>query len=83
MPFEEAINCLPHKYVYTHIYEDIYIHTHICSTQEINFRDQSHGRVVKFMCSASAAQGFSSSDPGRRHGTTHQAMLRWRPTCHN
>ena len=43
----------------------------------------AHGRVVKFKCSASAAQGFTSSDPGRRHSTTHQAILRRHPTCHN
>ena len=30
-----------------------------------------------------AAQGFTGSDPGRVHGTAHQAMLSWRPTCHN
>ena len=32
--------------------------------------------------SASAAQGFASSDPGLGHGTAHQAMLRQHPTCH-
>ena len=35
------------------------------------------GRVVKFTCSASPAQGFTSLDPAL------QAMLRWHPTCHN
>ena len=40
------------------------------------------GRVVKFMHSALVAQGFAGSDPGRGHGTAHQSMLRWRPTCH-
>ena len=40
-------------------------------------------RVVKFVCSAMAGQGFAGSDPGPRQGTTHQAMLRWHPTCHN
>uniref|UniRef100_A0A8C4LYD3 Dedicator of cytokinesis 11 n=1 Tax=Equus asinus asinus TaxID=83772 RepID=A0A8C4LYD3_EQUAS len=29
-----------------------------------------------FASSASVAQGFAGSDPGRRHGTAHQAMLR-------
>ena len=43
----------------------------------------SRGRVVKFTRSTVAAQGFAGSDPGRGHGTAHQAMLRWRPTCHN
>ena len=41
------------------------------------------GRVVKFMHSALAAQGFTGSNPGRGHGTAHQATLRRRPTCHN
>ena len=36
--------------------------------------------MVKFMCSASAAQGFASSDPGRKPSTAHQAMMRRRPT---
>ena len=26
-----------------------------------------------------AARAFTSSDPGHRHGTAHQAVLRWRP----
>ena len=46
-------------------------------------RGWPRGQMVKFMRSASAAQGFAGSDPGRRRGTTLQAMLRWRPTCHN
>ena len=40
----------------------------------------AHGQVIKFTHSASAAPGFISSDPGRRHGTAQQAMLRQRPT---
>ena len=44
---------------------------------------QPHGPVVKCVHSAWAAQGVAGSDPGRGHGPTHQAMLRWRPTCHN
>ena len=28
-------------------------------------------------------QCFVGSNPGRGHGTAHQAMLRRRPTCHN
>ena len=43
----------------------------------------AHGQVAKFAHSASAAQGFEGSDPGCGHGTAHQAMLRWHPTCHN
>ena len=55
-----------------------------CINQDITIlRGQPHGRVVKFARSASAAHGFTSSDPGWGHGTTHQAMLRWHPTCHN
>ena len=45
-------------------------------------RGQPHGLVVKFACLALVAQGFAGSDPGCRHGTAHQAMLRQRPTCH-
>ena len=45
-----------------------------------SFRGRLHGRVVKFVCSTAAAQG---SDPGRGHGTAHQATLRQRPTSHN
>ena len=41
------------------------------------------GSVVKFTWLALAAQGFAGSDPGCRHGTTGQAMLRWHPTCRN
>ena len=44
---------------------------------------QPHSQVVKLVHSASAAQGFSSSDPGHGHGTTCQAMLRQHPTQHN
>ena len=38
------------------------------------------GQVVKFMCSASEAQGFTGSDPRRGHGAAHQAVLRQCPT---
>ena len=41
------------------------------------------GRVVKFMCSTLVAQGFTGSDPGCRHSTAHQAMLRQHPTQDN
>ena len=30
-----------------------------------------------------AAQCFIGSNPGPGHGTAHQALLRWRPICHN
>ena len=39
--------------------------------------------MVKFTHSASVAQGFTGSDPGHGHGTTHQAMLRLHPTWNN
>ena len=35
-----------------------------------------HGRVVKFMHSALATQGFTGLDPGCGHGITHWAILR-------
>ena len=38
------------------------------------------GQVVKFACPTLAAQGFAGSDLGCRPSTTHQAMLRQRPT---
>ena len=44
---------------------------------------QPRGWVVKFMHSTSAAQAFTSSDPGRGHGTAPQAMLRWCPRTQN
>lgn len=39
--------------------------------------------MVKFALSASAAQDFAGLHPERHPSTAHQAMLRWRPTCHN
>ena len=53
------------------------------SSRKNAHRGQPRGRVVKFACSASLAQGFTGLDPGHGHGTAHQAMLRRRPTCHN
>ena len=44
------------------------------------YRGQPDGRVVKFVRSASVAQGVTSSDPGRGPSTAHQAMLRQRAT---
>ena len=43
------------------------------------YRGRSRGRVVKLVCSTSAAQGFASLNPGQGRGMAHQAMLRWRP----
>ena len=49
-------------------------------SQIIFYWGQPCGRVVKFACSASAAQGFTGLDPGRGPSTVHQAILRHRPT---
>ena len=48
--------------------------------QEVRMRGPAHGRLVKFVLSALATQGFSGSDPGHGHGTAHQVMLRHHPT---
>ena len=50
---------------------------------KIKIQGQPHDQVVKFARSALATQSFTGSDPGREHGTAHQAMLRQHPTCHN
>ena len=42
-------------------------------------RGQLCGQVVKFACSTLVALGFAGLDPGRGHGTAHQAMLRRHP----
>ena len=47
---------------------------------------QRAGPVAKWLSLRAllqAAQRFVGSNPGRRHGTAHQATLRQRPTCHN
>ena len=44
------------------------------------------GPVAKRLSSRAplkAAQCFVGSNPGRGHGTAHQATLRQCPTCHN
>ena len=46
-------------------------------------RGRPRGHLVKFTRSTLAAQGVAGSDPGRGQDTTHKAILRWRPTCHN
>ena len=48
-----------------------------------NFGGSPRGQVVKFVCSAMAAQGFAGLDLGWGHGTTRWAMLRRRPIYHN
>ena len=56
---------------------------HIATLNKLFNKDYlraSCSQVVKFTCSTSAAQGFTGLDPGHRHGTTHQAMLRRHPT---
>ena len=50
------------------------------ATYSRNYWGRPGGQVVKFACSASAAQGFACSDPGCGHGTAPQAMLRLCPT---
>ena len=49
-------------------------------SQKWNQRGWPWGQVVKLAHSASAAQGFDGLDPGHRHGTAHQAVLRRCPT---
>ena len=49
----------------------------------LEHRGQPCGQVAEFTHSPSAAQDFTSLDPGCGHGTAHQAMMRWHPTCHN
>ena len=47
---------------------------------------QGAGPMAEWLSSRAplqAAQCFIGSNPGRRHGTAHRTMLRWRPTCHN
>ena len=55
---------------------------HLSSKNSI-YGGQPRGRGVKVTHSTSVAQRFAGSDPGCRHGTTHQAMLRRGPTCRN
>ena len=50
---------------------------------EIELLGLARSQLVKFECSTSAAQAFTGSDPGHRHGTTCQAMLKWCPISHN
>ena len=52
---------------------------HVCFLYKL--KNFGAGPMAEWL--SSAAQGFTSSDPGCGHGTTHQAMLRWHPTCHN
>ena len=52
-------------------------------SKKAEIRGCPRGRVVKFVRFAEVAQDFTNSNHGCRHGTIHQAMLRWRPTYHN
>src|SRR3712207_2842374 len=45
-----------------------------------SLRGRPHGQLVKFTCSASAAQGFTGLHPGHGTSTVHQAMLGQHPT---
>ena len=66
-------------YFCLHLFINMPIIYHMGTHKKVSSRGWPHGRMVKFTCSASVAQGFAGSDPGSRHGTTHQAMLR---RCH-
>ena len=48
--------------------------------QKIELGGWPRSQVVKLARSTWAAQGFTSLDPGHRHGTAHQTMLRQCPT---
>ena len=54
-----------------------------CKAFKCMTRGWPRGPVLKFAHSALAAQVFSGSDPWHGPSTTHQAMLRQRPTQHN
>ena len=43
--------------------------------KSVDMQSRPRDRVVKFMLSASVAQGFAGSDSGRGHGTAHQATV--------
>ena len=50
-------------------------------SNKTTYGGQPRGRVINFSSSTSAAaQGIAGSDPGHRHSTAPQAMLRQRPT---
>ena len=48
-------------------------HKHLVNIKNCQGWGRLRGQVVKFTCSAAVAKGL---DPGRGHGTTHQATLR-------
>ena len=53
---------------------------------ELKRRGRGAGPVAEWLglCTPlQAAQCFVGSNPGRGHGTDHQAMLKQHPTCHN
>ena len=50
--------------------------------KSVHCQDGARGSVVKFALRF-GAQDFAGLDPGHRHGTAHQAMLRQHATRHN
>ena len=62
----------------------IHEHKTFCVLQKhVQIGGRPCGRVVKLVCSASAAQGFTGSSPGHGRGTTHWAVLGQHPTGHS
>ena len=61
----------------------IYFKTQSRIVLKADIRGRPRGGVLKFARSAVAAQVFIGLDPRCRHGTAHQATLRWHPICHN
>ena len=75
-PMDQSLRLpLPHLLLQPQVSLSITIKTGPCRA--------SHGPVVKFMHSASVAQGIACSDPGHGPNTVHQAMLRRHPTKQN
>ena len=62
-------------------------HFRICEQESLTFKGIiGAGPVAKWLSSHALLRWpriFTSSDPGRGHGATHQAMLRRFPTQHN
>ena len=70
---KEGLACSKRIYFYL-IGREIIRTTELISKEEGYTSGQPGGAVVKFARSA-CGPGFAGSDPGCRHGTTHQAML--------
>ena len=72
--------------------ESLYMVERLLSREEVSgqrlvkYKTGGAGPVAKWLslrAPLQVAQGFVGSNPGRGHGTAHQATLRQRPTCHN